>query len=154
MSLRKGCLAMGGIVLLLIFGCFRLLSSVGEAEYIATAPVEYASLSEDLQEMLPPFAENIYSAVYADWQIGEWCYCFEIQRGNEKALKNWCKEVCAGRDAIQPSVRLYHLTTPSWWEIPSGASLLCAVAGDLQHPMNFSAWYDASQNKVWFMYNR
>ena len=62
---------MGGIVLLLIFGCFRLLSSVGEAEYIATAPVEYASLSEDLQEMLPTFAENIYSAVYADWQIGE-----------------------------------------------------------------------------------
>ena len=55
---------------------------------------------------------------------------------------------------IQPRVRPYHLTTPSWWEIPSGASLLCAVAGDLQHPMSFSAWYDAAQNKVWLMYHR
>lgn len=154
MLLRKGCLALGGIGFLLISGCLWLLSSVGEAEHIAEAPVEYCTLSPSEQEMIPPFAKKIYSAVYADWQIGEWCYCFEIQRGNEKALKNWCKEVCAGRDAIQPSVRPYHLTTPSWWEIPSGASLLCAVAGDLQHPMSFSAWYDAAQNKVWLMYHR
>ncbi len=154
MSFMKGCLALGGIGLLLISGCLWLLASSGEVEHIATAPVEYAALSEDTQEMLPPFAEKIYSAVYADWQIGEWCYCFEIQPVNEDALKNWCKEVCAGRATVQASGRPYHLTTPSWWQIPTGASLLCAVAGDLQHPMSFSAWYDAAQNKVWLMYHR
>lgn len=153
MSLIKGCSVLGGIVLLLIFGGFRLLS-LGESEHIAASPVEYAALSESAQEMLPPFAEHIYFAEYADWQVGEWCYCFEIQPDNEEALKNWCREACAGRIAVQPLGHPFHLTTPDWWNLSSNALLLGAVAGDLKHPMGFSAWYDASQNKVWFMYNR
>ncbi len=154
MSLKWGCLALGGIALLLISGCLWLLSSVGEAEHIAESPVEYCTLYPSEQEMIPPFAEKIYSAEYASWQIGEWCYCFEIQPVNEEALKNWCKEVCAGRATVQASGRPFHMTTPSWWQLSANASLLCAVAGDLQHPMSFSAWYDAAQNKVWLMYHR
>ncbi|MBR5195604.1 MAG: hypothetical protein IKW48_05620 [Akkermansia sp.] len=153
MALMKSCLALGGIVLLLISGCFWLLSSC-EAEYIADAPVEYAALNQGAQEILPPFAENIYSAVYADWQVGEWCFCFEIKAANEDALKDWCKKASAGRSPRQASGRPFHLTTPAWWAFSPDASLLCAVAGDLEHPLGFSAWYDATRNKVWFMYNR
>lgn len=154
MSLVKGCLFLCGMGLLLISGGIWLLSSSGEVEYIATAPVEYAELNEGSQKMLPPFAHNIYSAIYADWQVGEWCYCFEIQADDEDALKNWCKEASEGRNSIQPLGHPFHLPTPCWWNISFNSSLLCAVAGDLQHPLSFSAWYDDTQNKVWFMYNR
>lgn len=154
MSPLKGCFVMFAMALLLMGGGFCLLTS-GEKEYVSASPVDFMSLPEEFREMIPNCAENIYTAQFADWQVGEWCFRFDITYDKVETLKAWCENTVKGRDVIEAPKRYpYHMTAPNWWHIPEEADLICSVAGDLEHPVSMCVWYLPAQNRVWMMYYR
>ncbi|MDO4752455.1 MAG: hypothetical protein Q4A24_10160 [Akkermansia sp.] len=153
MSLLKGCLVLLGIALLLISGCFWFLS-LGEEEYIATSPVAYESLPDSERNMIPPFAQRVYTGHFVEWQVGEWCFCFDIAPDKEDALRAWCKDVCLGGEPTEAAgYQPLHLTTPDWWNLAPDASLLCSVSGASGGFMSLQVWFSPSLNRVWVMYN-
>ena len=150
--MKKTCLILALIpVLLLLTVVGLLLGPAGEVAEVATAPVSYRQLHVDDRKDVPPFAQNIYRAVYAHWQVGEWAWCFDIPPGSEEQLKQWVNAKGGRARDVAQCCELTELTPPAWWTRPADARL---VSNRELEFTRMSMWFSPSQNRVWILYEQ
>ena len=132
---------------LVVGGVFFLLSS-GDVAEIHQSPVAYAGLEEYERDEVPPFAQAIYRASYADWQVGEWIWCFDVPRDSEDALLAWAAQQ-PGKETSHTAGDVAHLEAPEWWKRPADARLLCRREEEYRF---MSLWYSTGAGRCWLLY--
>ena len=121
-----------------------------EATTEASYP-SYHQLSEAAQDDVPPFAENIYLADYAHWQVGEWARRFDIPPGSEAALREWVNTKGGQAVDVAQYCLLSEMTAPDWWAKPADARL---VSNRRLVSRRMSIWFSPSQYRVWILYKQ
>lgn len=128
-------------------GCFWLLGQ-GTVDAVRYEAAAYASLSETARETVPPFAENIYMAEFADWQVGEWIWRFDVPADSEAELRQWYGD---GEVLPEQAVHPRHVTIPVWWDKSADARVLSS-GQDVAY--SSCVWYSALLNRVWVLYSK
>lgn len=150
--MKKACLIVALVpVLLLLVLVGLLLGPAGEVTELALAPVPYSQLHAYDRKDVPPFAQNIYRAVYAHWQVGEWAWCFDIPPGSEEQLKQWVNAKGGSPRDVAQSCELTEFSPPVWWARPADARLVSNRNLELTR---MSMWFSPSLNRVWILYEQ
>ena len=150
--MKKSCMFSALLLMLLpIALVVWWFGSWGEVEAISPAPLSYRQLSEAAQDDVPPFAENIYLADYAHWQVGEWARRFDIPPGSESALREWVNTKGGQAVDVAQYCLLSEMTAPDWWSKPEDARLVSNRR--LKHRL-MSMWFSPSQHRVWILYKQ
>ena len=146
-----GCLVTLGGGLLAIFslmaGVFYLLSS-GDVAEVHQHPVAYAALEEYEHDKVPPFAQTIYRASYADWQVAEWIWRFDVPAESEAQLLAWAAQL-PGWETKRAVGDVSHLKAPEWWKRSEDACILCRREEDFRYTV---MWYSSTQKRCWLLY--
>ena len=147
--MKKGCCL---LLLFLLAGLVAVVFLVGNPHTsVHSEPVSYSALEEYDKKDVPPFAQKIYKASYAHWQVGEWAWCFDIPPGSEEQLKQWVNAKGGRARDVAQSCELTELTPPEWWTRPADARL---VSNRELEFTRMSMWFSPSQNRVWILYEQ
>lgn len=147
--MKKGCCLS---LLILLGGLIALVLLVGKTHMtVATTPVSYSALEEYDKKDVPPFAQNIYRACYAHWQVGEWAWRCDVPPDCEELLRQWLAE----KGGTPRNVSMFccpdDMPPPEWWNMPPDARLVSNR--DLKFT-RMSMWYSPTANRVWIFYEQ
>lgn len=147
--MKKGCCL---LLLFLLAGLVAVVFLVGKPHTSeATEPVSYSALGEYDKKDVPPFAQNIYKASYAHWQVGEWAWRCDVPPDCEDLLRQWLAEKGGTPRDISAVCRPDDMSPPEWWNMPPDARLVSNR--DLEFT-RMSMWYSRTENRVWIFYEQ
>ena len=147
--MKKGCCL---LLLFLLAGLAAVVFLVGNPHTsVSSEPVSYSALEEYDKKDVPPFAQNIYKAGYAHWQVGEWAWRCDVPPDCEDLLRQWLAEKGGTPRDISVVCRPDDMSPPEWWNMPSDARLVSNR--DLEFT-RMSMWYSRTENRVWIFYEQ
>lgn len=147
--MKKGCCL---LLLILLGGLISLVLLVGKPHMtVATTPVSYSALEEYDKKDVPPFAQNIYRACYAHWQVGEWAWRCDVPPDCEELLRQWLAEKGGTPRDVSMFCCPDDMPPPEWWNMPPDARLVSNR--DLEFT-RMSMWYSPTANRVWIFYEQ